>query len=159
MSMCRAPSSSDLATVCCWFSRDVLVRSKCIWFWPALLLLSWKKSDPEPGVIARQERDAVLGVVGHLPAQEACPEARETERVVRIDAEREELTSHNSSLDMAHGSALSGARCWAGGDQGEGVDQSPPVGFSQIALQDIGDHRQGVHKLWSEVGRIDVQMI
>ena len=28
-----------------------------------LLLLSWKKSDPEPGVIARQERNAVLGVV------------------------------------------------------------------------------------------------
>src|SRR3954467_10899515 len=33
-----------------------------------LLLLSWKKSDPEPGVIARQERNAVLGLVGHLPA-------------------------------------------------------------------------------------------
>jgi len=30
----RAPSPSDLATVCCWSSREVLVRSKCIWFWP-----------------------------------------------------------------------------------------------------------------------------
>ena len=26
---------SDLATVCCWSCRDVLVRSKCIWFGPA----------------------------------------------------------------------------------------------------------------------------
>jgi hypothetical protein len=24
-----SPSPSDLATVCCWSSRDVLVRSKC----------------------------------------------------------------------------------------------------------------------------------
>ena len=55
-----------------------------------LLLLGWKKSDPEPGVIARQERNAVVGVVGHLPAQDAGPEARETERVVRIEAERDE---------------------------------------------------------------------
>src|SRR5258708_5157052 len=60
-----------------------------------LLLLSWKKSDPEPGVIARQERSAVLGAVaGHLPAQDPGPEARETERVVRIEAEREQMTSH-----------------------------------------------------------------
>ena len=59
-----------------------------------LLLLGRKKSDPEPGVIARQERDAVEGVVGHLPAQDAGPEARETERVVRIEAEREEVRSH-----------------------------------------------------------------
>src|SRR5215510_7294403 len=61
-----------------------------------LLPRSWKKSDPEPGVIARQERNAVLGVVGHLPAQDAAPEARETERVVRIEAEREEVTSHSA---------------------------------------------------------------
>jgi hypothetical protein len=55
-----------------------------------LLLLSWTKSDPEPGVIARQERIAVLRiVVGHLPAQDAGPETCETERVVRIEAERE----------------------------------------------------------------------
>ena len=59
-----------------------------------LLLLGRKKSDPEPGVIARQERDAVVGVVGHLPAQDAGPEARETERVVRIEAERDEVRSH-----------------------------------------------------------------
>jgi hypothetical protein len=61
-----------------------------------LLLPSWKKSDPEPSVIARQERNAVWGVVGHLPAQDAGPEARETERVVRIEAEREEVTSHSA---------------------------------------------------------------
>jgi hypothetical protein len=39
MSMCRAPRPSDLATVCCWSSGDVLVRSKCIRFWPAFF--SW----------------------------------------------------------------------------------------------------------------------
>src|SRR5215475_13397838 len=62
----------------------------------SLLLLRWKKPNPEPGVIARQERNAVLGVVGHLPAQDASPEACETERVVRIEAEREEVTSHSA---------------------------------------------------------------
>src|SRR5262249_53608830 len=71
-----------------------------------LLLLSRKKSDPEPGVIARQKRNAVLGVVGHLPAQDAGPEAGETERVVRIEAEREEVTSHSAPhLRSAHQAA------------------------------------------------------
>src|SRR5260370_28096331 len=60
-----------------------------------ILLLSWKKSDPEAGVIARQERNAVLGV-GHLPAQDARPETREAERVVRVEAEREEVTRHSA---------------------------------------------------------------
>jgi len=59
-----------------------------------LLLLSRKKPDPEPGVIARQQRNAVFGVAGHLPAQHAAPEARQTGRVIRIEAERQELTSH-----------------------------------------------------------------
>ena len=58
-----------------------------------LLLTSWKKLDLEPGVIARQERNAVLGVVGHLPTQDAGPEARETERVVRIEGECNQVTS------------------------------------------------------------------
>src|SRR5262245_19671377 len=61
-----------------------------------LLLLSWQKSDPEPGVTARQKRNAVLRVVGHLPAEDAGPEARETEGVVRVEAEREEVTSHSA---------------------------------------------------------------
>jgi hypothetical protein len=56
-----------------------------------LLLLGRSKSDPEPGVIARQERDAVVGVVGHFPAQNAGPEARETRRVVRITTDRAQL--------------------------------------------------------------------
>jgi hypothetical protein len=60
-----------------------------------LPLLSCKKTDFEPGVIVGQERNAVVGIVGHFPAQDAGPEARETERVVRIEAEREELTSHS----------------------------------------------------------------
>ena len=53
---------------------------------------------PEPGVVARQERDAVVGVVGHLPAQDAGPEARETGRVVRIEAERDEVRGHPAAL-------------------------------------------------------------
>src|SRR5690348_14729443 len=48
-----------------------------------LLLLSWQKADTEPGVIARQQRDAVLGAACQFPAQDAGPEARETRRVVR----------------------------------------------------------------------------
>ncbi len=59
-----------------------------------LLLLSRKKPDPEPGVIARQQRDAVLGVVGRLLAQDAGPETRQKERIVRIETEREEVTRH-----------------------------------------------------------------
>src|SRR6266511_3016113 len=59
-----------------------------------LLLLGRQKSDPEPSVTARQECDAVAGVVGQLPVQDAGPEARETQRVVRIEAHREEVSSH-----------------------------------------------------------------
>src|SRR5258708_40030276 len=61
-----------------------------------LLLVSWKKSNPEPGVIARQQRNAILGVLGHLPAQDTGPEARDPQRVVRIEAEREEVTGHSA---------------------------------------------------------------
>ena len=59
-----------------------------------LLLLGREEPDPEPGVVARQERDAVVGVVGHLPAQDAGPEAREDDGVVRVEAERDEVGSH-----------------------------------------------------------------
>ena len=58
------------------------------------LLLGWKKPEPEPGVTAWQEGKAVVGVVGYLPAQHAAPEARQTKRVVRIEANCQELTSH-----------------------------------------------------------------
>jgi len=83
-----------------------------------LLLLGVDESDPEPGVIARQERDAVMGVVGHLPAQDAGPEARETERVVRIEAERDELRSHSSPhLRSANSQAQPGHALTARGQQ------------------------------------------
>src|SRR4051794_27648921 len=59
-----------------------------------LLLPGREESNPEPGVIARHERDAVVGVVGRLPAQDAGPEARKTQRVVRIEAERDEASRH-----------------------------------------------------------------
>jgi hypothetical protein len=61
-----------------------------------LLGLSWKKSHPESGVIARQQSNAILRVVGYLPPQKASPEAGETERVVRIDRQREEVTRHSA---------------------------------------------------------------
>src|ERR1035438_1396555 len=62
-----------------------------------LLPISWKEPDPEPGIIARQQRDAVLGAAGHLPAQDTGPEARETHRVVRVEAEREKVTRHSAA--------------------------------------------------------------
>src|SRR5580693_7452282 len=61
-----------------------------------LLLPGRKKSDPEPGVIAWQQLDDGAGVAGQLPAQDVGPEARETERVIRIKTEREEVTGHYS---------------------------------------------------------------
>ena len=59
-----------------------------------LQLIGRQKPDLEPGVIARQERDAVVGGVGHLPTQDAGPETRETERVARVEAECDEVGSH-----------------------------------------------------------------
>ena len=45
-----------------------------------LRLLGREEPDPEPGVVVRQERDAVVGVVDHLPAQDAGPEAARDRR-------------------------------------------------------------------------------
>ena len=74
---------------------------------PGLLLLGRKKPDPEPGVVARQERDAVAEVVGHLvghlPAQDAGPEARQTKRIVRIEAERVDVRNHPPTLGAPAG--------------------------------------------------------
>ena len=61
-----------------------------------LLLLSEKKSEPEPGVIPRQERNAILEALSHLLAEDAGPEARQTDGVVRIKAERNKATSHSA---------------------------------------------------------------
>ena len=43
--------------------------------------------DPESRVIRRHETNFILGLVVYLPAQRGGPEARETERIVRIEAE------------------------------------------------------------------------
>jgi hypothetical protein len=59
-----------------------------------LLLLRREEPDHEPGVVAGQQGDALLGIVGRLPAQDAGPEACEKERVDGIEAEREEVGSH-----------------------------------------------------------------
>ena len=40
---------------------------------------------------------AAVGVVGYLPAQHAAPEARQTKRVVRMEANCQELTSHGAT--------------------------------------------------------------
>jgi hypothetical protein len=58
------------------------------------LLLSRKKPEPEPGVIARQERNDIVRLAGHLPPEHAAPETRQTKRVVRIEANCQELTRH-----------------------------------------------------------------
>ena len=59
-----------------------------------LLLLSWKKPEAESGVVARQERNAVVRVVGHLPAEHAAPEARRRERSFESKRTCQELTGH-----------------------------------------------------------------
>jgi hypothetical protein len=64
----------------------------------SLFLLSWKKSNPEPRIIPRQKRNVVSGLAGHLPVQHTDPEARETNRVVCIEAECDEITSHPLSF-------------------------------------------------------------
>jgi hypothetical protein len=61
-----------------------------------LRLLGRQKPDPEPGVIARQQRKAV-GAVVRLPAQDAAPEVCEQARVVGIEAERKKVTAHEAS--------------------------------------------------------------
>ena len=52
------------------------------------------EQDPEPGVIRRHETDLIIGLVVDLPAQRRGPEARETERIVGIEAERDEPRGH-----------------------------------------------------------------
>src|SRR5262245_56805541 len=59
-----------------------------------LPLQSWKKSHLEPGVIPRHERNAILRVFDYLPVQKVTPEAREAERVIRIEGHRDEVTRH-----------------------------------------------------------------
>src|SRR3712207_8570905 len=71
--MCRAPSSSALATVCCWSSRDVLVRSKCIRFWPAFCSWVGRNRIWNPvssvGRSARPSRDSSAVSQPRRPAQ------------------------------------------------------------------------------------------
>ena len=94
MSMCRAPSPSDLATVLLLVLEGRARQIQVHLVLAGLLLLGREKFDPEPGVITRQERDAVVGVVRHFPAQDGGPETCETQRFVRIEAERDEVRSH-----------------------------------------------------------------
>src|SRR5205814_1600008 len=59
-----------------------------------LLLGDRQEQDLESGVIRRHETDLSLGLVVDLPAQRSGPEARETERIVRIEAESDEPRRH-----------------------------------------------------------------
>src|SRR5229473_2950475 len=59
-----------------------------------LLLRDRQEEDPESGVIRRHEPDLIMGLVVYLPVQRVGPEARETERIVRIEAEGDEPRSH-----------------------------------------------------------------
>ena len=56
-------------------------------------LLRGQEADPEPGVVARQERGAV-SAIDHLPAQDTGPECRETQWVERIETDRVEVAAH-----------------------------------------------------------------
>lgn len=53
-----------------------------------------------PGSMTRQEGDAVVGIVGRLPAQHAGPEVREAERVVRAGAERVEAREPSATAAL-----------------------------------------------------------
>src|SRR5216684_4362916 len=59
-----------------------------------LLLLDRQEVDRESGVIRRHETDLIMGLVVYLPVQRVGPEARETERIVRIEAEGDQPRSH-----------------------------------------------------------------
>src|SRR5207245_2171816 len=58
-----------------------------------LVLRDRLELDPESGVIRGHEADLIRGLVVDLPVQGVGPEARETERIVRIDAESDEPRS------------------------------------------------------------------
>src|SRR5438132_13954470 len=94
MSMWRAPSSTKLP------DRFILVidgRARQIEMDAVLARLVLRdrlELDPEPGVIRRHETDFIRGIVIYVPVQRVGPEARETERIVRIEAEGDEPRSH-----------------------------------------------------------------
>jgi hypothetical protein len=54
-----------------------------------LLLRDRLEEDPEPGAVRRHEAD-LTGVV-NVPAQRCGPEARQPDRIVRIEGEADEL--------------------------------------------------------------------
>ena len=56
---------------------------------------SRQEPHPETGVVGRQERNVILGIVGQFPAQDARPEPGETQRVVRVEGQREKLACHS----------------------------------------------------------------
>ena len=56
--------------------------------------------DTERGVIGWHETDFITGLAVDLPAQSIRPEARKTERIVRIEAEGDKPRSHPTLLDV-----------------------------------------------------------
>src|SRR5712691_2105943 len=61
---------------------------------PRLPLRNRRELDPESGVVRRHETDLIMGLVVDLPVQSVGPEARESGRIVRIEAESDEPRSH-----------------------------------------------------------------
>ena len=61
-----------------------------------LPLRDLREVDPESRSIGRREANLILGLVVYLPTQGSRPEARETERIVRIEAESDEPRSRSA---------------------------------------------------------------
>lgn len=67
---------------------------------PGLRLVGLGEADPEAGVLARQQHDALVGVIEQLPPQHTSPEPRQPSRILRIKPQREQFRSHPSTLDV-----------------------------------------------------------
>ena len=86
----------------------------------SLRLRDRRELDLEPRAIGRHETDHVtgrlIGLVVDVPAQRLGPEARQTVRIVRIEAQGHELTSHfgtsTRSLRMADTSEGHRSELW-----------------------------------------------
>ena len=65
----------------------MLVRSKCIWFGPVFCSCVGTKTEPEAGVVVRDQRGAAVGIVDQLEPEQASPESPEDDGVVRVEDE------------------------------------------------------------------------
>ena len=73
----------------------------------SLLVGDQQEADPESVAIRRHELDRIMGRVRCLPVQGTGPEARETERIVCVEAEGDEPRRHRHDHRAEPGTALS----------------------------------------------------